>query len=65
MCNMFKDYNLGARFQYLNPGDHREIFGIVFEEISELQARQSRTNRFVMESMNRYGSLCHFLPRFD
>ena len=47
MCNIFKDYNLDAHFQYLNPGDRREIFGIVFEEISELQARQSRTNRFV------------------
>ena len=44
------------------PEERRDIFGIVFEEVSELQTRQSCTNRFVQESMSRYGSLCHFLP---
>ena len=37
MCNMFKDHNLVAK-RHRNivsyPGERREIFGIVFEEVS-------------------------------
>ena len=35
---MFQDYKLGANFQCRNPEERRDIFGIVFEEVSELQA---------------------------
>ena len=43
MCNMFQDYDLGANFQCRNQGECRDIFGIVFEEVIELQARHSCT----------------------